>query len=126
VCYINYERKYTSYTNHVSYTIVSAPPLREKNWNTHLYHQPGSFTAVVRFENLAILCDKYNILVTIHKLQKFPMLQLDIHCTNVDVLLTVYLSIFISVFNQLDAQNLFHTKFYFMPLHVFETCRGMK
>jgi len=25
---------------------------------------------------------------------------------------------FISVFNQLDAQNLFHNKFYFMPLHV--------
>jgi len=35
-----------------------------------------------------------------------------------DVLLTVHLSIFISVFNQLDAQNLFHNKFYFMPLHV--------
>ena len=28
-----------------------------------------------------------------------------------DVLLTVHLSIFISVFNQLDAQNLFHSKF---------------
>jgi len=27
------------------------------------------------------------------------------------VLLTVHLSIFISVFNQLDAQNLFHNKF---------------
>ena len=39
-----------------------------------------------------------------------------------DVLLTVYLSIFISVFNQLDAQNLFHNKFYFMPLHVSSTC----
>ena len=35
-----------------------------------------------------------------------------------DVLLTVHLSIFISVFNQLDAQNLFHNKFYFVPLHV--------
>ena len=35
-----------------------------------------------------------------------------------DVLLTVHPSIFISVFNQLDAQNLFHNKFYFMPLHV--------
>jgi len=37
-----------------------------------------------------------------------------------DVLLTVHLSIFlfISVFSQLDAQNLFHNKFYFMPLHV--------
>ena len=39
-----------------------------------------------------------------------------------DVLLTVQLSIFISVFNQLDAQNLFHNKFYFMPLHVSSAC----
>jgi hypothetical protein len=29
---------------------------------------------------------------------------------------------FISVFNQLDAQNLFHCKFYFMHLHVSSTC----
>ena len=29
---------------------------------------------------------------------------------------------FISVFNKLDAQNLFHNKFYFMPLHVSSTC----
>ena len=29
---------------------------------------------------------------------------------------------FILVFNQLDAQNLFHSKFYFMPLHVSSTC----
>jgi len=27
----------------------------------------------------------------------------------------------ISVFNQLDAQNLFHSKFYFMLLHVSST-----
>ena len=27
----------------------------------------------------------------------------------------VHLSMFISVFNQLDAQNLFYNKFYFMP-----------
>ena len=39
-----------------------------------------------------------------------------------DVLLTVHLSIFISVFNQIYAQNLFHNKFYFMPLHVSSTC----
>jgi len=39
-----------------------------------------------------------------------------------DVLLTVHLSIFISVFNQLDAQNLFCNKFYFIPLHVSSTC----
>ena len=29
---------------------------------------------------------------------------------------------FISVFNQLDAQTLFYNKFYFMPLHVSSTC----
>jgi len=29
---------------------------------------------------------------------------------------------FISVFNQLDAQNLFHNKFYLMLLHVSSTC----
>jgi len=34
----------------------------------------------------------------------------------------VHPSIFISVFNQLDAQNLFHNKFYFVPLHVSSTC----
>ena len=39
------------------------------------------------------------------------------------VLLTVlHLSMFISVINQIDAQNLFHNKFYFMPLHVSSTC----
>ena len=38
------------------------------------------------------------------------------------VWLAVHLSIFISVFNQLDAQNLFHNKFYFIPLHVSSTC----
>jgi len=31
-------------------------------------------------------------------------------------------NIFISVFNQLDVQNLFHNKFYFMLLHVSSTC----
>jgi len=31
-------------------------------------------------------------------------------------------NLFISLFNQLDAQNLFHNKFYFMPLHVSSTC----
>ena len=30
--------------------------------------------------------------------------------------------IFISVFNQLDTQSLFHNKFDFMPLHVSSTC----
>ena len=44
------------------------------------------------------------------------------HKMCIDVLLTVHLSIFISVINQLDAQNLFHNKFYFMPLHVSSTC----
>jgi len=31
-------------------------------------------------------------------------------------------TLFISVFNQLDAQNLFHNKFHFMPLHVSSIC----
>jgi len=44
------------------------------------------------------------------------------HTIFFDVLLTVHLSIFISVFNQHDAQNLFHNKFYFMPLHFSSTC----
>ena len=39
-----------------------------------------------------------------------------------DILLTVHISIFILVFNQLAAQNLFHNTFYFMPLHVSSTC----
>jgi len=29
---------------------------------------------------------------------------------------------FTSLFNQLNAQNLFHNKFYFMPLHVSSIC----
>jgi len=37
------------------------------------------------------------------------------------VLLTVHLTILILVINQLDAQNLFQNKFYFMPLHVSST-----
>ena len=34
----------------------------------------------------------------------------------------MHLSIFISLFNQHDAQNLFHDKFYFMRLHISSTC----
>jgi len=33
---------------------------------------------------------------------------------------------FISVLNQLDAQNLFHNKFYFMPLLDPSTCARIK
>ena len=32
------------------------------------------------------------------------------------------LSVFILVFNQVDKHNLFYNKFYFMPLHVSNTC----
>jgi len=39
-----------------------------------------------------------------------------------DVLLTVHLSIFILVINQLDAQNFVLQLVYFMPLHVSSTC----
>ena len=49
---------------------------------------------------------------------------------NFDVLLTVHLSIFISVFNQLDAQNLdtisFISCLYMFRAHVLETYTGMK
>jgi len=49
-------------------------------------------------------------------LSKLKDIDLQLHactncCTCFDVLLTVHHSIFISVFNQLDAQNLFHNKF---------------
>jgi len=39
-----------------------------------------------------------------------------------NVLLTVHLSLFISVFNQIYAQNLLHNKIYFTPVHVSNTC----
>jgi len=41
---------------------------------------------------------------------------------NFDVLLTLHLSIFILVFKQIDAKNLFYRKFYFTPLYVSRTC----
>ena len=41
---------------------------------------------------------------------------------NYDVLLTVHLSIFILVINQLDAQNFVLQKIYFISLHVSSTC----
>jgi len=62
----------------------------------------------------------FDILLTVH-LSIFIVL-LTVHLSIFIVLLTVHLSIFISVFNQLDAQNLFHSKFYFMPVHVSSTC----
>jgi len=43
-------------------------------------------------------------------------------CRNYNVLLTLHLCIFISVSNQLDAQNLFHNKLYSIPQHVSSTC----
>ena len=60
------------------------------------------------------------VLLTVH-LSIFIVL-LTVHLSIFIVLLTVHLSVFISVFNQPDAQNLFHNKFYFMPLHVSSTC----
>ena len=50
--------------------------------------------------------------------QKFLLVFKNHNYISFDVLLTVLLSTFISVFNQLDAQNLFHNTFYFMSLHV--------
>jgi len=55
-------------------------------------------------------------------MESLPPFNWEYFVSNFDVLLTVHLSIFISVFNQLDAKNLFHNKFYFMPLHVSNTC----
>jgi len=44
-------------------------------------------------------------------------------CFVVPVLLTCNSTcFFIEVFNQLHAKNLFHNKFYFLPLHVSSTC----
>ena len=37
-------------------------------------------------------------------------------------MLAEYTGIIISVFNQIDVQNLFHNKFYLIPLHVSSTC----
>ena len=68
-------------------------------------------------KKLMINCD---VLLTVH-LSIFIVL-LTVHLSIFIVLLTVHLSVFISVFNQPDAQNLFHNKFYFMPLHVSSTC----
>jgi len=43
------------------------------------------------------------------------------HIVDFDVLLTMHLSIFILIINQLDAQSFFDNKFHFMPLHVSST-----
>ena len=56
-------------------------------------HQPPCRTAQCNIKYVSPVRTKYNLLFYS------------------DVLLTVHLSIFISVFNQLDAQNLFHNKF---------------
>jgi hypothetical protein len=43
--------------------------------------------------------------------------------TSIRISCVTHIRIFlISVFNQLDSQNLFHSKFYFMLLHVSSTC----
>ena len=60
------------------------------------------------------------VLLTVH-LSIFMVL-LTVHLSIFMVLLTVHLSIFISIFDQLDAQNWFHNKFYFMSLHISSTC----
>ena len=62
----------------------------------------------------------FYVLLTVHLI--IFIVLLTVHLRKFIVLLTVHLSIFISVINQLDAQNLFNNKFYFMPLHVSSTC----
>jgi len=67
-------------------------------------------------EFLFCLTNKYFLCIC-----RFNIVQINIRFF--DVLLTVlHLSTFISVINQLDAQNLFRNMFYFMPLHVSSTC----
>ena len=56
-----------------------------------------------------MLCKK--IIYILFKFAHIIFFDLDVHFKN-----------FISVFNQLHAQNLFYNKFYFMPLHVSSTC----
>ena len=56
------------------------------------------------------------------ELQELALVTGDCYVCGTDPLIMQQLSVFISVFNQLDAQNLFHNKFYFMPLHVSSTC----
>jgi hypothetical protein len=59
---------------------------------------------------------------------QIPVHNLIVSCLNTFIVsgyslcCVVHCVLFISVFNQLDAQNLFHSKFYFMPLHVSSTC----
>jgi len=62
------------------------------------------------------------IIIIINTLKKWVPLSHTDNLVNFDVLLTVHLSIFTSVFNQLHAQNVFQNKFYFMPVHVSSTC----
>jgi hypothetical protein len=62
--------------------------------------------------------NKFCHLLTLTKINPFNYENINKTGNFFDVLLTVHLSIFISVFNQLDAQNLFYNKFYFMTLHV--------
>jgi len=72
----------------------------------------------------AMLCFENLVIITCTLTQK-KTLNID-NTLCFDVLLTVRLSIFISVFNQLDAQNFFHNKFYFMPIHVSSTCAHLQ
>ena len=69
---------------------------------------------------LSVHLNIFIVLLSVH-LSIFIVLP-SVHLSIFIVLLSVHLSIFISVVNELDAQNLFHNKFYFMPLHVSSTC----
>ena len=54
--------------------------------------------------------------------EAYSIIRLKIKADNFfDVLLTVYLSIFILVINQLDARNFILQQVYFVPLHVSST-----
>ena len=80
---------------------------------------PNSFSTIVCASKFALACTRTreNVACKINVLSDDGTF-----VGSFGVLLIVHLSIFISVFNQLDAQNLFHNNFYFMPLHVLSTC----
>ena len=61
----------------------------------------------------------YGLLI-LNNVYDFDVL-LTVHLSIFIVLLTVHLSIFISL-TKLMHKNLFHNKFYFMPLHVSSPC----
>ena len=75
----------------------------------------GRVKLIVLSTRLTLLCCIWGLLLTAKHWSKLLP-------DNADLRSRTQHSTFISIFNQLYAQNLFHSKFYFMPLHVLSTC----